>query len=153
MDFIFIHVCWIAIKCLYHTIDSSMQWVITIGSCLGWIYYSLFSHINDLSSAVNSQCLIFTDDIKLYRPIHSDNDVFQLQRVLDTLCMWMHGMLGGSHCLTFLNVHSYPLVITLILLANYLMKTFHLENVEYAKDLGVTIDSQLKFHQHCSTVI
>ena len=36
---------------------------------------------------------------------------------------------------------------------NYLMKYFHLENVEYAKDLSITIDSHLKCHQHCSLVI
>ena len=30
------------------------------------------------------------------------------------------------------------------------MESFHLENVE---DLGITIDSHLKFYQHCSLVI
>ena len=62
--------------------------------------------------------------------------------------LYVNGLLGGSCCLTFLNVatllsighHTHPI------LANYLMETFHLENVEYAKDLGITIDSHLKFH-------
>ena len=31
-----------------------------------------------------------------------------------------------------------------------MMESFHLENV---KDLGITIDSRLKFYQHCSFVI
>ena len=31
-----------------------------------------------------------------------------------------------------------------------MMESFHLENVE---DLGITIDSHLKFYQHCSFVI
>ena len=33
------------------------------------------------------------------------------------------------------------------------MESFHLENVEYAKDLGITIDSHLKFHEYYSLVI
>ena len=34
----------------------------------------------------------------------------------------------------------------------YLMESFHLENVECAKNLGTTIDCHLKFNQHCSLV-
>ena len=33
------------------------------------------------------------------------------------------------------------------------MKSFHLENVECAKDLEITIDSHLQFYQHCSLLI
>ena len=40
-------------------------------------------HINELSSVLNSQCLIFADETKLYRPIHSDSNV---QNDLDVLC-------------------------------------------------------------------
>ena len=59
------------------------------------------------------------------------------------------GSRGGSCCLTstFLNAqlltidhpnHSY----------NYLMESFHLGSIEYVNDLGITIDSNLIFHQH-----
>ena len=56
------------------------------GAALGHILFIFY--INDLSSVVNSQCLIFTDDTILYPPIHSDTNVFQLQRDPDALCEW-----------------------------------------------------------------
>ena len=54
------------------------------GTVLGPIVFII--HINELPSVVNSQCLIFADDTKLYQPIHSDIDVLQLQKDLDLLC-------------------------------------------------------------------
>ena len=75
--------------------------------------------------------------------MHSDSDdVFQLQRDLDALCEWSSRwqlLLNFSKC-TLLSIghRTHP--------NNYLMKSFHLENVEYAKNLGITIDNHLKFH-------
>ena len=114
---------------------------------LGPILFIIY--FNNLSSVVNSQCLIFTDNTKLYWPIHSDYDVVQLQRDFDALCKWSSKwqlLFNFSKCtLLSLGHCTNP--------NNYSMESFHLENVEYAKDLGITIDSHLKFHEYCSLVI
>ena len=54
------------------------------GTVIGLIVFIIY--INKLLSVVNSHCLIFADDTKLYRPIHSDSDILQLQKDLDVLC-------------------------------------------------------------------
>ena len=56
------------------------------GTVLGPILFIIY--FNHLSPVVNSQCVIFADEIKLYQVVHSDSDVFQLQRDLDALCEW-----------------------------------------------------------------
>ena len=59
----------------------------------------------------------------------------------------LSGSRVGSCCLTstFLNAQlttDHPTHSS-----NYLMESFHLDNVEYVNDLGITIDSHLIFHQ------
>ena len=80
--------------------------------------------------------------------MHSDYDVLQLQRDLNALCEWASKwqLFNFSKC-TLLSIGHH------IHSNNHLMESFHLENIEYAKDLGITIDSHLKFHKHCSLVI
>ena len=119
------------------------------GTVLGPILFTIY--INDLPSAVESHCLMFADDTKLFRSVCTANDVIQLQRDLDGLCEWSSKwqlLFHPSKC-TLLSIgnststHSH----------NYSMDSSHLESVEYAKDLGITIDKHLNFHQHCSLTI
>ena len=71
----------------------------------------------------------------------------------ETLMLCVNGYLSDSCYLAFLNVYTLLSIDHLNHSNSYLMESFHFENVEYAKDLGITIDSHLKFHQHYSLVI
>ena len=44
------------------------------GTVLGPILFIIY--INNLSSVVSSQCVIFADKTKLYQVVHSDSNVF-----------------------------------------------------------------------------
>jgi len=114
---------------------------------LGPILFTIY--VNDLPSAVNSHCLMFADDTKLFHSIYTDEDVLQLQCDLNALCEWSSKwqlLFNYSKCILLtIGYSSYT--------NNYLMDSFYLENVESAKDLGITTDKHLKFRQHCSQTI
>jgi len=93
---------------------------------------------------------MFADDTKLFCSIYTDEDVLQLQCNLDALCEWSSKwqlLFNYSKC-TLLTIGCFSRTNNYY--NNYLMDSFYLENVESAKDLGIIIDKQLKFHQHCS---
>jgi hypothetical protein len=57
------------------------------GSVLGPLLFSIF--MNDLCDAVNhSNCLLFADDLKVYRVINSSSDCFLLQSDIDYVHTW-----------------------------------------------------------------
>ena len=56
------------------------------GSVLGPTLFLIY--VNELPSLVKSSLVIFADDAKLYRPIHSHSDTQTLQDDLDTLDNW-----------------------------------------------------------------
>ena len=93
------------------------------GTVLGPILFTIY--VNDLPSAVNSHCLIFTDDTKLFCSIYTDENVIQ--------CEWSSKwqlLFNYSKCTLLTIGHSSHF-------NNYLMDSF-LQNVEYAKDAGIS---------------
>ena len=56
------------------------------GSLVASILFSLF--INDLPSEIDSGCLLYADDVKLFKKIASQTDSAALQRDLDRLQSW-----------------------------------------------------------------
>ena len=117
------------------------------GSVLGPLMFALY--INDLSSLVSSQLLMFADDIKLYRCIRSAEDCLVLQNDIDIMLDWSKQWLlsfNVSKC-KVLHIGSTPYT------GNYTLEGIQLEKLDNFRDLGIQIDSKLKFHIHTNTVV
>lgn len=124
------------------------------GSVLGPILFLIF--INDIVSTCcgNTTVKLFADDLKLYSIYNSDDGVLNLQQSVDRLVHWskiwqLNFNLSKCHVLPIRNR---------IKSANntqhtYLLDGFCLNNVALFSDLGITIDSNLSFKSHISTII
>ena len=107
-------------------------------------------YVNDLSSAVNSQCLMFADEERVTIPniidLFTQTVLYFSHRDVVALCesssKWQL-LFNFSKCTLLTIDHlTHP--------NNYFMELFQFE---YVEDLGIKIDSHLKFHQHYSLVI
>ena len=117
------------------------------GSVLGPLMFALY--INDLPSLVSSQLLMFADDIKLYRCIRSAEDCLVLQNDINIMLDWSKQWLlsfNVSKC-KVLHIGSTPYT------GNYTLEGIQLEKLDNFRDLGIQIDSKLKFHIHTNTVV
>ena len=117
------------------------------GSVLGPLLFVIF--INDLPDVVHSTVKIFADDTKIYSKINSYEDSELLQRDLDKLYEWAE--------LWQLRFNAKKCKVMHQGNANhqfqYKMDNQTLERVTDEKDLGVTIDNELKFHKHVSLAV
>ena len=92
---------------------------------------------------------MFADDVKVYKIIKSIHDVFLLQMCLNNIFNW------SKNWQLFI---SFPKCACLILgknkfvLDNYLLGDFKISFVTDISDLGVYIDSDLKFGIHCAKI-
>lgn len=124
------------------------------GSVLGPILFVIF--INDLPDSVLSEVFMFADDTKLYRTIQDQSDITQLQDDIDNAFNWSAEWLLRFHpdkC-KVLPISNKPIDQQ----DRYRMSTYDgasvvLETVESEKDVGVTIDSKLKFEQHIQSKV
>lgn len=119
------------------------------GSHLGPLLFIIF--INDIVDYIDSCCLLYADDMKLFRTISDTGDCLALQRDIDAVSEWCtrnHLDLNISKCftITFTTRHSATLY-------NYTIKGQHLKRSEVAKDLGVYFDSKLNFRAHFNYII
>ena len=115
------------------------------GTVLGPVLFVIY--INDLLDEISSDGLMFADDTKIFRQIASREDAMELQRDLRKLEEWSNTWLlqfnaEKCHVLTlgrFENIkHAHQ----------YTLCNNELEHVSEEKDLGVTIDEELKFAEH-----
>ena len=119
------------------------------GSLVAPILFSLF--INDLPSEIDSQCLLYADDAKLFRQIASPADGVALQRDLDRLQCW-----SAKWGLALNPIKCKALTVTLRrapVQTTYCINKIPLENVREMRDLGVIIDSKLNFASHVSRIV
>ena len=117
------------------------------GSVLGPLMFALY--INDLPSLVSSQLLMFADDIKLYRSIRSVEDCFVLQNDINVILDWSrHWLLSFnvSKC-KVLHIGNTPYT------GNYALDGIQLELLDNYRDLGIQIDSKLKYYYSCILAI
>jgi len=120
------------------------------GSVLGPVLFLLF--INDVidifSPGVTAR--LFADDLKLYVEIVTDADHLLLQNNLIKLEEWSR--------LWQLNISVKKCNISTIgnapnLGYSYMLNNNLLPNVSVAKDLGILVDSKLKFDVHINSII
>lgn len=117
------------------------------GSHLGPLLFVLF--IADLSPLIQSQKLFYADDLKIYRAILTRMDCCILQRDLDNITKWCraNGMeVNAGKCKSMSFTRSRTLMHQC-----YLIDSHELDCVTTMKDLGIIVDSKLKFNEHIST--
>ena len=120
------------------------------GTVLGPVLFVIY--INDLLDNVKSGGLLFADDTKIYRHISSREDAVELQADIDRLEEWankwqLHFHPDKCHVLTmgkFENIrHAH----------RYMILNNEIEHVFDEKDLGVTVDSELRFEEHIANKV
>ena len=110
------------------------------GSVMGPLLFLIY--INDIVSVIKSPALLFADDVKIFCPIVDQLSALQLQQDLLALKEWSKKWLLKFNITKTVVMH----------LGNtnqcytYYMDEQPLQVVSEHKDLGIIIDSNLKFH-------
>ena len=110
---------------------------------LGPVLFSIY--INDLPKEIVNPVLLFADDTKIFSKVRrksSLEDIAQIQRDIDKLFMWSKKwqlFFNISKCKS-LHLGGFNPKYT------YQMNSQPIEQVSNEKDLGITIDSLMKFH-------
>ena len=118
------------------------------GSILGPILFTLF--VNDLPEKISSIISMFADDTKIYLPLTSDNSIDELVSDLNYLQSWAEKMQMKFHpkkCKVMHIGKNNPCRDYTMLNSDNTPHVLEVTQVE--KDLGVYIDYQLKFSDHC----
>ena len=117
------------------------------GSVIGPLLFSIY--VNDLPSIVSSQVLLFADGVKLFCPTVNQQSNFQLELDLLLLKVWsMKWLLNFNVVKTFvMHLGNTNLCHT------YYMDEQSLLVVSEHKDLGIIVDSSLKFHSQATSAI
>ena len=122
------------------------------GSVLGPILFVIY--INDLPDVIdkNSFAYLFADDTKIFREIKSQADIDILQKDIDKLVEWSNLWLLKFHPDKCVHIgiginrkqdNSY----------RYKMEDKNLKISSCEKDIGVFIDSKLKFEEHINHAV
>ena len=88
-------------------------------------------------SMVDSEWLLYADDLKLFLPIREASDVISLQSSVNCFSDWC------------MSIHRTFSPIT----HNYNISGSILQRCHPFRDLGVTLDCKLNFHQHYSDIL
>lgn len=117
------------------------------GSVLGPTLFTLF--VNDLPHHVKSSVKMFADDTKIYCCIPDPLAISPLQLDLDALARWSDTWLLRFNALKCKVMHIGSRNPGL----RYSLEGIVLDEVVVEKDLGIIVDSQLKFHEQTAAVV
>lgn len=132
--------------------SSVSEWVpvtsgVPQGSVLGPLLFLAF--INDLPDVVQSRMKIFADDTKLYRCIDSQNAQGSLQNDIRAVCEWSDRWQlpfnSGKCAVLHLGNRNASHV--------YALKDDPVRASAEERDLGIVVDSNLKFKQQARTAV
>lgn len=120
------------------------------GSILGPLFFILF--MNDISSVIlNSEVLLYADDLKIFLRINSISDVFRLQIDIHNIVHWCSVnqlQINLSKCFLV----SYYKCRNPIFY-KYSIDSQALETLDEIKDLGVVFDSKFTFVNHINMIV
>ena len=163
------------LKCSYQLQDSALKWFVSYlsdrrqrvivngktsewkpvisgvpeGSLLAPLLFALF--INDLPTEIHSECLMYADDVKIFRKITSPSDGLALQDDVNRLAAWSvrWGLtLNPVKCKSFsMTLRRAPVQ------SRYSINGTELDHVTEIRDLGVTLDTKLTFGPHVSDIV
>lgn len=114
------------------------------GSHLGPLIFILF--VNDICQRLQSQKLLYADDLKVFREINSVIDCVALQQDIEAIREWcdLNGMKvnpAKCKCISFTR-SAVPTVYA------YSFSSIDLDRVSSIRDLGLLIDRKLNFSEH-----
>ena len=114
------------------------------GGLLSPLLFAMY--INDLPDQIKSPCLMFADDVKIYRKVRCTADADLLQDDLNRLCSWSQLWklkLNPTKCKSFrMTLKKCPIE------TGYSIENTALEHVNTIRDLGVILDQKLTFQPH-----
>ena len=120
------------------------------GSILGPLLFLIY--INDIPSVVNySSLFLFADDTKCCRSISRNPDSSLLQKDLSALCTWSSNWnltFNDSKC-TLLSIRGKNFSTTS---ATYVIDDKPVKSVNFQKDLGIVLTSDLSWNEHYSHI-
>lgn len=119
------------------------------GSNLAPLIFAIF--VNDITVNISSNCLLFADDLKLFRTINSATDCNELQNDIDTLERWCvinKLSLNIKKCKT-MSISNLNSEINF----DYTLANTILERVDSIRDLGVIVDKKLTFNNHIDEIV
>ena len=118
------------------------------GTVLGPILFLCYSA--DLANVVlHSKISMYADDTKLYKCIRNENDCRLLQEDLNRVAQWAN----------MWQMDLNPDKTRLLVIGNqnvnfeYMLDNEIIETVNFINDIGVTIQSNLKFTMHCVNIV
>lgn len=120
------------------------------GSHLGPLLFLLF--INDLPSVIKfSHCLLFADDLKIFRHVSHLNDCLLIQLDLNAVSGWCK---NNNLLLNINKCHSFTFFRTSSSFEfGYSIDSIYLVKVSTIKDLGILFDPKLTFDSHVNLII
>ena len=107
--------------------------------------------ISDIVSNLDSQCLLYADDLKVFRKISSFSDHLKLQsdlRKIEVMCLQEGLPLNISKCgvMTFSLKHNNSIYM-------YHVSDSALQRFVTIKDLGIIFDTKLSFSEHYDSIV
>ena len=117
------------------------------GSVLGPLLFNIY--INDLPNNIDSEILLYADDTKIFRAITSFEDTEILQQDLNKIAEWMKKWSMEVNTEKSCHIRLGPKHIS----RHYCFEGQQIPIQEEARDLGVTIDSDMTFTKHYESII